>query len=182
MRHEVECAAWMRQGIDGDEVAYRQLLEALGAGLRVTVRYRFALAGQGNSEVEDVVQETLLALHLKRHTWNRSERLGPWVAAIARNKLIDAFRRRGRHNVVPIDDIEETLVATTGDAEETRGDVDTILRHLNERQQTIVRLVSIEGQSFRQVGESLHMTEVAVRVSLHRTLKALAALYRSDLT
>ena len=170
----------MRQGIDGDEVAYRQLLEALGAGLRVTIRYRFSLAGLGNSEVEDVVQETLLALHLKRHTWNRSERLGPWVAAIARNKLIDAFRRRGRRNVVPIEDIEETLFATTGDAEETRGDVDTILQHLNERQRTIVRLVSIEGQSFRQVGESLQMTEIAVRVSLHRTLKALAALYRGD--
>ncbi|MEO8546586.1 MAG: sigma-70 family RNA polymerase sigma factor [Burkholderiaceae bacterium] len=182
MRHEAECTAWMRLGLDGDEVAYRQLLESLGGGLRATISYRFAQAGLGNSDVEDVVQETLLALHLKRHTWNRSERLGPWVAAIARNKLIDAFRRRGRHNIVPIDAIEETLFATSGEAEETRGDVDTILEQLNERQRTIVRLVSLEGQSFRQVGQSLQMTEVAVRVSLHRTLKALAALYRSDPT
>ncbi|MEO8315780.1 MAG: sigma factor [Pseudomonadota bacterium] len=85
MQRETECAAWMRQGIDGDEAAYRRLLEVLGAGVRLTVMQRFRQLRMGNSDVQDVVQETLLALHLKRHTWDRREPLGPWVAAITRN-------------------------------------------------------------------------------------------------
>ena len=47
-----------------------------------------------------------------------------------------------------------------------------------ERQREIVRLISIEGEDVRTVAQRLGMSEVNVRVSLHRSLKALAALYR----
>ena len=56
-------------------------------------------------DVDDVVQETLLAVHLKRHTWDQSKPLLPWVRAVARNKLIDNLRRRGRGTHLPIDDV-----------------------------------------------------------------------------
>jgi RNA polymerase sigma-70 factor, ECF subfamily len=176
---ETEWAAWMRQGMDGDELSYRQLLESLGRQLRVTVRYRFARAGMGNSDVEDVVQETLLAIHLKRHTWDREARFGPWLAAITRHKLIDVLRRRGRQVAVPLDDVEQSLFQHT-EEEGASEDVHRILGRLTVRQRAIVQLVSIEGQSFKQAAVRLQMSEVAVRVALHRTLKTLAAIYRAD--
>jgi RNA polymerase sigma factor (sigma-70 family) len=178
LHRELECADWMRQGIDGDDAAYRRLLEVLAAGLRATVGQRSHQFGMGNSDVEDVVQETLLALHLKRHTWDRREPLGPWVAAITRNKLFDVMRRRGRRPLVPIEDLEHTLFVHPWAAEEQQTDVDTMLNDLSERQRSIVQMVSLEGRSCRQAGEALQMSEGAVRVALHRALKTLASLYR----
>ncbi|MGO4843513.1 sigma factor, partial [Rhizobiaceae sp. 2RAB30] len=61
---------------------------------------------------EDVVQDTLLAIHLKRHTWMTDAPVLPWVYTIARHKLIDAFRRNGRHLTVDLDDIAETVSET----------------------------------------------------------------------
>ena len=110
-QREEEWAAWMRAAIGGDEAAYRMLLQTLSSGLRAMVRRGFAQAGAPQGDVEDVVQETLLALHLKRNTWDPSQPLGPWVRAIARHKLIDALRRRGRRIHVPIEGVIDTLAA-----------------------------------------------------------------------
>ncbi|MGB7915625.1 MAG: sigma factor, partial [Rhodomicrobium sp.] len=85
----------MRAANAGDNQAYRRLLEALTPFLRMVVRQGFARAGLSGSEVEDVVQETLLAIHLKRQTWDAEQLFTPWVRAVARNKLIDNLRRRG---------------------------------------------------------------------------------------
>ena len=53
-----------------------------------------------------------------------------------------------------------------------------MLASLAERQRVIVEAISIEGRSARDVGQRLGMSEGAVRVALHRALKALAAAYR----
>src|SRR6478736_3831257 len=104
-------ADWMRAANAGDEIAYRRLLEALAPVLRQIVRRGFTRSGFGNGDVEDVVQETLLAIHLKRQTWDEGEMITPWVTAIARHKLIDSLRRRGRHVELPIDDFLDVLPA-----------------------------------------------------------------------
>ena len=168
----------MRLALDGDEAAYRRLLAAVAGRLRAQLRGRLARWGATDVEPEDVVQETLLAIHLKRHTWNRVERFEPWLAAVARNKLIDSLRRRGRRMEVPIEDFEATLVDEGATAGDESLDVSRLLAQLPERQQRIVQLVSVEGQDVRTVAGQLQMSEVNVRVSLHRSLKALAALYR----
>jgi RNA polymerase sigma-70 factor (ECF subfamily) len=77
------------------------------------VRRGFTRSAFGNCDVEDVVQETLLAIHLKRQTWNEGEAITPWVTAIARHKLIDNLRRCGRHIELPIDDLMDVLPAET---------------------------------------------------------------------
>ncbi len=179
---ETELATWMRLALDGDEIAYGQLLETLGGALRGMVAARLSRMGGEAGDVEDVVQETLLAVHLKRHTWRRSELIGPWIAAIARNKLIDSMRRGGRHLHVPLADVEQALFSQADSTGEAHKDVETMLRSLDDRQQRIVRMVSIEGQSCRLAGVTLHMKEGAVRVALHRALKALAAAYRRSPT
>lgn len=168
----------MRAAIGGDAAAYRGLLESLTRSLRTATRRGFAQFGAGMNDVEDVVQETLLAIHLKRHTWDPSQPLGPWVRAIARHKLIDSLRRRGRRVEVPIDAVLDFLPAEEQRSDLDRQDAERLINALNGRQQTIVRSISVEGKSIRDVAETLGMNEGAVRVALHRGLKALAALHR----
>jgi RNA polymerase sigma-70 factor, ECF subfamily len=168
----------MRQALEGDEAAYRRLLAGVALRLRVQLRARLARWGASDVEPEDVVQETLLAIHLKRHTWNRVERFEPWLAAVARNKLIDALRRRGRRVEVPIEDVASSLADAAPPDEGDALDVQRLLAQIPDRQREIVRLVSVQGEDVRTVAQQLGMSEVNVRVSLHRSLKALAALYR----
>src|SRR4051794_22583074 len=98
---ENDWAEWMRAVMAGDAGAYRQLLASLAPRVRAVARSRCRSLGAPESDVEDLVQEVLLTIHLKRGTWDQSRAIGPWVAAIARNKLIDVLRRSGRHIVVP---------------------------------------------------------------------------------
>jgi RNA polymerase sigma-70 factor (ECF subfamily) len=175
---EDEWAALMRAAIGGDAAAYRRLLESLSHSLRAITRRGFVQAGAGLNVVEDVVQETLLAIHLKRHTWDTSQPLGPWVRAIARHKLIDALRRRGRRIEMPIEHFLDTLAAEEPRSDLDRQDAHRLVNGLNGRQQAVVRAISIEGKSIREAADSLGMNEGAVRVALHRGLKALAAMHR----
>lgn len=177
---EEEWAIWMRAAISGDAVAYRRFLGSVTRSLRAMARRRIARAGLAVGDAEDVVQEVLLAIHLKRHTWDQSRPIGPWISAIARNKFIDSLRRRGARADVPIENVVETLAAEEKEEGLGQHDLDRLLGRLRGRQRDIVRLVSMEGVSARQTAERLHMSEGAVRVALHRALRALAALYRSD--
>jgi RNA polymerase sigma-70 factor (ECF subfamily) len=167
----------MRLALAGDHVAYRTLLEALGTTFRGMVRARLAKAGRGNAEVEDIVQEVLLAVHLKRHTWDPGLPFGPWVHAVARHKLIDALRRQGLRLTVAIDDVAEALPAPA-DTQADLGDAERLIAQLSPRQQAIVRGIAIDGRSASEVGGEVGMTEGAVRVALHRALKELAGLFR----
>lgn len=138
------------------------------------------MLGADKSLAEDIVQEVLLSVHLKRGSWDPSRPIGPWLAAITRNRLIDALRRKGRRVDIPIEDVAETLAAFDGaDTEQDLGDASRLLDRLKDPQRDIVRSISLEGREVRETAARLNMTEGAVRVALHRALKTLAALYRS---
>jgi RNA polymerase sigma factor (sigma-70 family) len=173
-------AVWMRAAMTGDAGAYRQFLVSVAPHVRAVARSRCRSLGAPEGEVEDIVQEVLLTLHLKRGTWDRSRPIGPWVAAITRNKLIDILRQRGRHITVPIEDFMDSLQAEDLTPELSSRDIDTLLGHLKPQQKEVVRSISLNGSSIRETAERLQMTEVAVRVTLHRALKALAVFYRSS--
>ncbi|MFE0753893.1 sigma-70 family RNA polymerase sigma factor [Inquilinus sp. NPDC058860] len=177
---EDQWATWMRAAIAGDAGAYRLFLQAVTPHLRAMARRRGALFGGSADDAEDVVQEVLLAIHLKRGSWDPSRPIGPWISVIVRNKMIDALRRRGRHVDVPIEDVIDTLAAEAPPDGLEQRDVDRLLSRLQDRQRDIVRSISVEGGSVRETAGRLGMTEGAVRVALHRALKALAALYRSE--
>jgi len=171
---EAEWSGLMRRANAGDAAAYERLLKALAIGLRAAARRGFNRAGKSDADAEDVVQETLLAIHLKRHTWDASAPLGPWVRAIARNKLVDALRRRGRRIEIPIDDFADLLPNT---AEQPSGIVADVARNLGvlpERQRNVVQAIAVEGISIAQTAVRLSVSEGAVRVALHRGLAALA--------
>ena len=173
-------AVWMRAAMTGDAGAYRQFLASLAPHVRAVARSRCRSLGASEGEVEDIVQEVLLTIHLKQGTWDRSRPIGPWVAAITRNKLIDILRQRGRHITVPIEDFMDSLQAEDLTPELSTRDIDTLLGHLKPQQREIVRSISLNGSSIRETADRLQMTEGAVRVTLHRALKALAVFYRSS--
>lgn len=166
----------MEQSLGGDCAAYHRLLSLLTPALRRAIRSRAQAVGL---DAEDVVQEVLIALHLKRNTWIRGTPVAPWVAAIARNKLVDAHRRRGRRLEIPLDSVVDTLHGE-GDHEEHSHDLTRVLGSLSPRQRKVLQAVSLEGYSAREAAGRLDMSEVAVRVMLHRSLKSLAALFRKE--
>jgi RNA polymerase sigma factor (sigma-70 family) len=181
MKRRDSVAAWtvlMRAAVNGDAGAYRQFLASLAPVLRATARRNCARVGLDIGEAEDVVQETLLAIHLKRHTWDLDRPIGPWITAIARHKLIDRLRYRGHWKELPIDDMDNILAAEGTDSTQGRLDVDRMLDKLDSRQRDLVRSVSIEGRSVEETAKRLNMSQGAVRVALHRAIKGLVSLYR----
>lgn len=176
-----ELARLMRAANTGDDAAYARVLTLLAPRLRAVVSRGFRSYGYNTDEVEDVVQETLLTIHLKRQTWDSSQPLGPWLNAVARNKLIDHLRRRGHRQHVPIEDFENVLEAPSESVSVGAAiDGSNLLAALKPRERMIVEAISIEGRSSREVADALEMSEGAVRVALHRALKSLAARYRSQ--
>ena len=172
-------AEMMRVAIAGDEAVYRRLLEEIARSVRVMARGAFSRARAGDADVEDVVQETLLAIHLKRDTWDSGLALGPWVGAIARHKIIDAMRRRGARRFLPIEDFDTILAAPETEDPHARSDAERLILQLAPRQRDIVRSISLEGQSIAATAQRLSMSEGGVRVALHRSLKLLASAWRS---
>ena len=170
----------MRAAVRGDTGAYHRLLQELAPVLRGLASRGLARHKFGSEDVEDVVQETLLALHLKRHTWDERQPFSPWVHAIARNKLIDNLRRRGRQVRLAIDGIGDLLAGDVPAVELNGIDARRLIDRLRGREREIVVAISIDGASAREVAQRLGMTEGAVRVALHRALRSLAKALRSD--
>jgi len=175
-----DLSSLMRLARQGDDEAYRRFLGQVAAWLRAVVRRGLASAGRGPAESEDIVQEALLAVHLKRETWDPSRPIGPWLRAIARHKLADHLRRRGFHDHVDIDEWSNAPELAVDVEAPTVIDSRRLLASLPERQRTIVQEISLEGHSAADVAARLGMSEGAVRVALHRALKALAAFYRQE--
>ena len=174
-----EWSVWMRAAIEGDAEAYHRFLVSVTPCLRSMACRRCRIVGVAETEAEDIVQEVLLTIHLKRTTWDPSRPIRPWIAAITRNKFVDALRRRGRHVIVPIDDFLEILGEEEKDDGLSAREMDRLLSQLKTQQRAIVQSVSIEGNSIRDTAAQLKMSEGAARVALHRALKMLASLYRS---
>jgi RNA polymerase sigma-70 factor (ECF subfamily) len=163
----------------GDEAAYRQALERIAARLRAYLRRRMQSLPD---ELEDLVQETLLALHLQRGTHDPEVPVSAWVLSIARHKLVDLWRRRGRQDALhdPIDDVgEDQLVADEADAGAQR-DLGKLLQVLPEAQRTAILLTKVEGLSVAEASRRTGASESAIKVQVHRGLKKLADLVRGD--
>lgn len=162
----------LRRSMRGDSAAYAAFLSEIAPVIRGIVRARTGGAEDG----EDVVQEVLLAVHAKRHTWREDEPVTPWLYAIARYKAADAGRRRGRQGPqVPIDDLAEVLPEDVGETTAAR-DLGQLLGQLDARAAQIVRAIGVEGQSAAEVGVAMDMREGAVRVAYHRALVRLKDL------
>ena len=164
----------LRAANRGDQRAYAEFLRAVTPIVRGIARTRGG--GLGADVIEDIVQETLLAIHQKRHTWREDMAVRPWLYAIVRYKVVDAFRARGRRLQVPIEDFAEVLPAEPEPDPTERSDAERVIARLDPRSARIVRAIGLDGASIAETAGALDMTETAVRVALHRGLKRLAAL------
>ena len=169
-KDEAELSRLLKAAIAGDERAYADFLHRTAVLVRGFARRKII---QGGVDPEDVVQETLLAIHVKRHTWRDDAPVLPWVYAIARFKLIDAFRRRGRRIEIEIDEIAETFAEPETETVSER-DINRALDGLPPAQRSVVSAISVDGRSIGETAAKLGVSETAVRVSLHRGLAAIA--------
>ncbi|MBN8970317.1 MAG: sigma-70 family RNA polymerase sigma factor [Rhizobiales bacterium] len=165
----------MRLANAGDDAAYHRLLKAVTPVLRAAARRGLARAGQSADQSEDIVQDILFAVHLKRHTWDEDAPFAPWLFAIARNKLIDTLRRGGRRVFVNIDDFSEILPGEQPEETVSATEVAVHLNGLPARQREVLQAISVDGLSIRETAARLAMTEGAVRVALHRGLASLSS-------
>jgi RNA polymerase sigma-70 factor, ECF subfamily len=177
---EDEWTDLMRLANGGDSVAYHRLLKSVTPVLRAAARRGLTRAGQASDQAEDIVQDILLAVHLKRHTWDANAPFAPWLFAIARNKLIDALRRRGRRIFVNIDDFAEIIPSEATAETVPAAEVAVHLDGLPPRQRDVLQSVAVDSASIKQTAARLSMSEGAVRVALHRGLASLAAKLRKE--
>ena len=170
---EDQLRAWMTDGLDGDPASHTALLRALAPLLRAFYRRRL---GEGG-EVEDLVQETLIAVHTRRASYDRDRPFTAWLFSIARYKMIDHFRRTRRHHSV--EDLAETLsVESFEAASNARMDVEHLLDGLPSKQAGAIRRTRLDGLSIAEAAEVAGIGESDVKVSVHRGLKALGARIR----
>ena len=168
----------LRHGLAGDSVAYHAFLKELSAHLRAYFRRRLANLPD---DVEDLVQETLLAVHNQRHTYDLDQPLTAWVHAIAKYKRVDLLRRREKRDLLndPWDEETDLFSSADADAAEARRDLGKLLLLLPDRQRLPIVHVKLEGLSVREAARVTGMSESAIKVGVHRGLKALAARIRS---
>lgn len=180
---EAKLRALMIAGLTGDAVAHRTLLSVLSGNLRAYYRTRLVRAGRGAEETEDLVQEALMAIHTRRHTYDPGELLTPWVYAIARYKLIDHFRRSQSSLAnVPLEDAMEIMAADDGVATESTLDLNRLLSRLPQKVRLAIQYVKIEGLSVVEAAARCGISQSAVKINVHRGLKALSAVISQDKT
>jgi RNA polymerase sigma-70 factor (ECF subfamily) len=165
---EAQYRDWMLKGLMGDGAAYRMLLKSLAAHLRGYFARRV-----GAGAAEDLVQETLIAIHAKRETYDPALPFTAWVYGIARYKLIDEYRREKRRATVPLEEAPELFTEAELESAAARRDVEKLLAKLPEAKRALLKAVKLDGLSVAEAAAKTGMSEGAVKVSVHRALKSL---------
>lgn len=164
--------ALMERSLGGDAGAHEALLRALAPTLSAFFARRLF---ESAAECEDLVQETLIAIHTRRASYERGRPFMPWAYAIARYKLIDHLRRRGARGRSV--ELGEDMAATSFEAAASaRLDVESLLAALPPAQAAAIRATKLRGESVAEAAGKEGMSEANVKVSVHRGLKTLAAL------
>jgi RNA polymerase sigma-70 factor, ECF subfamily len=172
---EPRLKALMVAALGGDQSAYRALLAALAPHLRAYFGRRI-----GPADAEDLVQETLIAIHTKRATYDPRLPFTAWLHAIARYKLIDHFRRMKLRRTLPIEDAQSVVAESDDESVAAHRDVERLLAMLPQKKRDLVRHVKIEGLSTAEAAQRSGLSESAVKVGVHRALKALSAMIGRD--
>lgn len=169
---------WMRAQ-SGDSIAYHEALSKIAQRLRRFYGRRLQALPD---EVEDLVQETLLALHIQRGTYDDTLPVSSWLFAIARHKLVDLWRRRGRRDNLndSIDDMTEDQHPAAPEELPSKRDLGLLLEQLPALQKQAILLTKIEGLSMIEASERSGVSVSALKVQVHRGLKQLAELVRHE--
>jgi len=166
---EAQYRDWMLAALMGDAGAYRMLLAGLTRHLRSYYARRL-----DSGAAEDAVQETLIAIHARRATYDPSLPFTAWVYGIARYKLIDEFRRAKRRPTVSLEDAGELFGHDETQEAIARRDVTKLLDKLPAAKRALVKDIKLDGGSVAEAAQRTGMSESAVKVSVHRAIKSLS--------
>ena len=158
----------MRRAQQGDRDAYRALLEDVAP---LVQRYLRRQLGESDA-LEDVVQDTFVALHRARHTFDPERPIEPWLFAIAHNAAVDHLRRERLRSSW------EVLVAAPPESRVTAGSLpplEALLRRLSPSQRQAFELVQLDGLSVQAAAARAGVSTTALKVRAHRAYKALKA-------
>jgi RNA polymerase sigma-70 factor, ECF subfamily len=173
--YETELRALMLAGLGGDGRAHAALLTGLSSHLRAYFKGRLARIGRSATDAEDLVQETLMAIHTRRYTYDRTQLLTPWVYAIARYRLVDLLRRtKASIKDVPIDEDVELFAEDDAGAVESELDLERLLAQLSPKARHAIQLVKLEGLSSSEAAARSGSSPSAIKVAVHRGLRALS--------
>lgn len=159
---------WMREALAGNQVAYRHLLTDLRLWLGAFFAKRVHPDG-----IEDLVQDTLLAVHNKRHTYDPTRPFGAWINAVARHKWIDKIRANIKHIDVELDDNLEDKNA--GSIMCAKHDVEKLLNQIPPKYADIIKLIKIQELSIDEVARKTGFTHSYIKIAVHRGMKQLQA-------
>jgi len=168
----------MVAALAGDAAAYRMLLDALAPDLRAYFGRR--LAPVFRADTEDLVQETLLAVHSRRGTYDPARPFTVWVLAIARYKLTDYLRTRYGRPEAALDEPDLVAAEERSDDAFAERDVLRLLATVPAGPRDWIRSVRLEGQSIGEVAARTGVSVSAIKVGIHRSLKALSRKVRSN--
>lgn len=172
---ELKWSEWMVEAQKGDDVSYRLLLDALGKAIENYLRSRFGPL----DFLEDMVQESLLAIHQARHTYDAGRPFRPWMFAIVRHKAIDMLRKvnarpdQGNRKVTDHEPQSLSDSLTTNDSAEALLEGAQVLHGIKPQSHQALLLTKVEGLSVREAAEKLGVSEVAMKVRVHRALREL---------
>jgi RNA polymerase sigma-70 factor (ECF subfamily) len=174
---ERQSAGLMRRAQAGDQAAYASLLVALTSAARQFARARLGAVPW----IDDVVQETLLAVHRARQTYDPARPFAPWFYAVASSRMIDVLRRERR--VASHEISGDALPEAGGEAAQVRDEIDIEAIHaavaqLPGRQREVIDALKFQDQSVREVAGRLNMSESAVKVTAHRGYQGLKRILR----
>jgi len=167
---EAQYRDWMLAALAGDAAKYRMLLAALTRHLRSYFARRLSDSG---GAAEDAVQETLIAIHARRATYDPSLPFTAWVYGIARYKLIDEYRRAKRRATVPLDEAIDLFGRDEAEAATARRDVSKLLARLPEAKRRLVEQIKLDGTSVAEAAAESGLSESAVKVNVHRAIRSL---------
>ncbi len=171
----------MTVGLEGDASAHKELLSKLSGHLRGYFKGRLARIGRGPVDAEDLVQEVLIAIHTHRHTYDLTQLFTPWAYAIARYKFLDYLRRtKASVKDVPIEQAEEVIAADDTLGVESTLDLERLMDKISPTVRRAIQYVKLDGLSVNEAASRCGMSESAVKVAVHRGLKALARMISED--
>ena len=170
-----ELAALLAYGQKGDSVAYEKFLLEASVVLR-----RFLIRRMKTIEMaEDVLQDTLLAIHRARHTYLPGRPVGPWLYAICGHRMTDFYRWHRR-----VERVEAMVMneKTDSASEETkRGQsVREALAGLPEKQRKVIELLKVQGLSVKEVSAHTGMSESSVKVTAFRGYETIRRIFGVD--
>ena len=171
-----EWAVLMVLAQGGDGAAYCSLLVGVTPYLRAIA----SRAHRNPSDAEDTGQDVLLTLHAVRHTYDAARPFKPWLAGIARHRIIDRLRALGRasakevtleleHEVFPAAETNETLSFEAQD-------LHAAIRALPPGQRQAVTLLKLREKSLKEASAVSGISVGALKVATHRGIAALRTL------